>query len=148
MEPAIAIAALSLACNVLQLVDSSLRAVATCKQLYEKGSTDKHDELISQASEIENANQSVRDYLSRTTSTHSDREKQLMLLAKGASENAEQLSPLLSRLGPAVAPGKGRLLQTFQTLVKTSWKSSEVKQLEVKLREQDEVLRSSILEEI
>jgi hypothetical protein len=57
MDP---ISALSLACNVIQLVEFSIESAKVCKELYDNGSIDENNRIEKYTAEITAANKDLQ----------------------------------------------------------------------------------------
>jgi hypothetical protein len=57
MDP---ISALSLACNVIQLVEFSIESAKVCKELYDNGSIDENNRIEKYTTEITAANKDLQ----------------------------------------------------------------------------------------
>ncbi|OAL21345.1 hypothetical protein AYO22_08068 [Fonsecaea multimorphosa] len=122
-----AIAALSLACNIIQVIDSTSKAVKACGQFYKYGTT----------VDIEDLSYSLPPgtQLSKTDAA-------LVELGKRVHDLAESLSKELNSL--KIAPGLGRraaLVKTFHL----KWRASRIDELKRKLDGLVQVLDNKIL---
>ncbi|KIW32255.1 uncharacterized protein PV07_03815 [Cladophialophora immunda] len=138
-----AVAALSLACNIIQVVDSSFKAVETCIQIYKHGTTIDIEHLsytsdqLSQSSEALDKAQSVQ---ARAQLSKNDAD--LIELGKKVHDAAESLSKELNSLKSA--PGAGRRAALVKTIA-LKWRASRIEELKRRLEGLVQVLDNKIL---
>jgi hypothetical protein len=141
MEP---ISALSLACNVLQLVEQAIEAARACKQIYDRGSLEQNDNLEELAEAVATANKDLTHELTRK---HSVRNVRVTQLAKEATETALELQKVLNNIKFAKGPGNG-VSRAFKQTIRTLIKRGSIERLEVRLKNQEKTLRSGLIKAI
>lgn len=145
MEP---LTALSLACNVTQLVEQAVKVADACKEIYNQGSLDTNNEIDKYADGISIANKELQTLLRNTTSGSTPRITRLGRIAKDASETAEELRLELNKLKLAKSQGLRHLGGTFKTTLKSVMKKGTIEKLRKKLECQDTALGSGILKDL
>lgn len=145
MDP---ISALSIACNVLQLVEQAIEAAEACKELYDKGSLDQNDRIEQHAEEIKDANKALGEVLGKKNMVTSPRAKKLENIAKDASATASELQKILNQLKLSKKQGKKNVGGAFKTTLRMLWKRGDIERLRKKLKEQDKTICSGILKEL
>ena len=141
MEP---ISALSLACNVLQLVEQAVEAARVCKQIYDRGSLEKNDDLEKLAEAVTAANKDLTHELTRN---HSVRNARVTQLAKEATETALELQKVLNKIKFAKGAGNG-VSRAFKQTIRSLIKRGSIERLEVRLDNQEKALRSGLVKAI
>ncbi len=147
MDP---ISALSLACNVIQLVECSIETAKVCKELYDDGSIDEHNRIEKYAADITAANKDLQVALvnGRATSKPASKPSRIERAAQDASTSANELKIALSRLKLSKSQGVRRLGGAFKSTLKTLITSGKIKALQERLERQDAALRSSLLKDL
>lgn len=143
MDP---VSALSLACNVIQLVEFSIESAKVCKELYDSGSIDENDRIEKYSAEITAANKELQAALRSGKS--SSKPSRVERVAQDASATANELKIALNRLKLSKSQGLRRLGGAFKTTLKTLITSGTIKKLQQKLEIQDAALRSGILKDL
>ena len=141
MEP---LSALSLACNVLQLVEQSIEATRTCKQIYERGSLESNDNIEDLTKEVVSANQDVSTALSSSQSVRNTRRRKL---AQEANSTAQELHRVLNNIKYAKSQGSSNA-RVFKQTIRTLVKRGTIGRLEVRLKDQETFLRSGLLKAV
>ena len=118
MEP---IAALSLACNVLQLIDYGIATAGWCKEIYKNGQTTTNDELAKNADHLRGATENLSLSISKAeihvSTTPS--QKRLRDVATKTTELVSQLQLELDKLKPTGSTKKRNvILLTFKSIGK------------------------------
>ena len=139
MDP---IAALSLACNVLQLIEGAVDAAKACKQIHDRGSLVENDRIDDLATSVAEAS---RD-LTRELSMCKSRNVRLNKLAKDAASTAKELQTMLNSVKFAKTQA-GKIGLTKLTL-RTLLKRGAIKKLESQLKDHQNALGTSLLSEI
>ena len=143
MDP---ISALSLACNVIQLVEFSIESANVCKELYEDGSIDENNRIEKYAAEVTAANKDLQAAL--RCSKQAGKTLRIERIAQDASATANELKIALNRLKLSKAQGIRRLGGAFKSTLKALMTSGTIKKLQQRLELQDAALRSNILKDL
>jgi hypothetical protein len=141
MEP---ISALSLACNVLQLVEQAIDAARACKQIYDRGSLEQNDNLEQLAEAVTTANKDLTHELTRN---HSVRNVRVTQLAREATETALELQKVLNNIKFAKGPGNG-FSRVFKQTIRSLIKRGTIERVETRLKNQEKALRSGLIKAI
>ena len=141
MEP---ISALSLACNVLQLVEQAIEAARACKQIYDRGSLEQNDNLEQLAEAVATANKDLTHELTRK---HSVRNVRVTQLAREATETALELQKVLNNIKFAKGPGNG-VSRAFKQTIRSLIKRGTIERIETRLKNQEKALRSRLIKAI
>lgn len=140
MDP---VSAFALACNVLQIVELSLKAAQKCKEIYRTGSLSEYDEIEKLTTNLRSANTDVESHISKTNLSPTD--VRIKKLAIEANDNATALIVIFSQLKLIGKQNAGRaLLQAIKTLSKRK----PIEKLVQKLEKQDKALNSVILKDL
>ena len=140
MDP---ISALSLACNVIQLVEFSVESVKVCKELYDNGSLDENEKIEKYTADITAANKDLQATL-RNCKPGSKPSK-ILQVAQDASATANELKVALNKLKLSKSQGIRRLGNAFKSTLKTLITNGTIQRLQKRLELQDAALRSTIL---
>jgi hypothetical protein len=143
MDP---ISALSLACNVIQLVEFSIESAKGCKELYDNGSIDENNRIEKYTAEITAANKDLQAAL--RSGKLANKPSRIERVAQDASATANELKIALNRLKLSKAQGIRRLGGAFKSTLKTLITSGMIKKLQQRLEFQDAALRSNILKDL
>lgn len=143
MDP---LTALSLAGNVIQLVDFSLKGARACKELYDAGSLDTNNVLEKSAEEIVEANKTLQDALKRRRSA--GKPNRLEQVATDVSKTADGLKIALNKLKLSKSQGLRKLGGAFKVTLKTLVNNGTIKRLEQELEAQERILQSGLVKEI
>ena len=143
MEP---ISALSLACNVIQLVEFSIGSAKLCKELYDSGSIDENEQLEKYTAEITAANKDLQAALK--SGKPGSKLSRIEQVAQDASATANELKIVLNKLKLSKSQGIRRLGGAFKSTLKTLIRSSTIQKLQQRLELQDAALRSNLLKEL
>ncbi len=114
------IAALSMACNVLQIIDYSQKVIKTCREIHERGSTQEHQAISENVAHLVLASKTVQDELKAVPAAQPvlPIQKSLVSLAKKCIDIANRLQQELNQL--MVSTSKG-ILGTAKQTIKTLW---------------------------
>ncbi|KIW27858.1 uncharacterized protein PV07_07559 [Cladophialophora immunda] len=145
MEP---ISALSLACNVLQLVEQAIEAAKVCKELYERGSLDENNEIERYAEGLTALNNDVEAVLKQHPATTPSRASKLQAIANDASKTAVELKKVLNQLKLSKKQGIRAKGGAFLMTLRSIWKKGTIDKLRVKLEDQDAALQSGLMKDI
>ena len=143
MDP---ISALSLACNVIQLVEFSVESVKVCKELYDNGSLDENEKIEKYTADITAANKDLQATL-RNCKPGSKPSK-ILQVAQDASATANELKVALNMLKLSKSQGIRRLGNAFKSTLKTLITNGTIQRLQKRLELQDAALRSTILKDL
>ncbi len=139
-----AIASLSLACNVIQVIDFAIKATEICNEFYRHGTTVTVEALNETSGHLSQASTELERCLSaayvRGPPTSSDAE--LASLSEKVRDAADGLQKELESL--QVAPGSGRRAALGKT-IKLKWRSSRVEEFKKRLDDHVKVLDTRIL---
>ena len=144
MDP---ISALSLACNVFQLVEFSIESAKVCKELYDNGSTDENLRIEKYTADITAANKDLQEALrnGKPTGKPTGKPSRIEQVAQDASVTANELKILLNQLKLSKTQGDRKLGGMFKITLKTLMTRGAIKKLQQRLELQDAALRSTIL---
>ena len=147
MDP---ISALSLACNVFQLVEFSIESIKVCKELYDNGSTDENSRIEKHTADITTANKDLQEALGKAkpTGKPTGKPSRIEKVAQDASVTANELKIALNQLKLSKAQGAGKLGGAFRSTLKTLITRGTIKKLQQRLELQDAALRSNILKDL
>lgn len=134
--------ALSLACNILQLIEAAGKAISFCKKVYEGSVPDAH--LTTTASTLKALSNEIYKDNSVVQTTHSKR--RLCELAKKCNETARALDEESKFLTGHQA--KGSLRATLALAAKSNWRKKRLERLEKELQAHQRLLDSQILANI
>ena len=143
MDP---ISALSLACNVFQLVEFSIESIKVCKELYDNGSTDENSRIEKHTADITTANKDLQEALGKAKPT--GKPSRIEKVAQDALVTANELKIALNQLKLSKAQGAGKLGGAFRSTLKTLITRGTIKKLQQRLELQDAALRSNILKDL
>ena len=138
-----AIAAFSLACNVIQVVHVSMDMVSKCRELCREGSLSKHDHLehlIDHLTGLRNALDSPPAQGNQIVPQCQD--QALLDLAEKCSITARELSGELQKL-KINEPFNKR--QVIKKSAKILWKKTSIEEIQTRLDEYRKILDSRIL---
>ncbi|KAK7984543.1 hypothetical protein PG989_011945 [Apiospora arundinis] len=140
LEP---IAALSLACNILQVVGIGREALRLVRQVYQNGTIDPA--LKENASTLEELSARILPSTTATSSSANSRpqDKQLVSLADKCQGAARDLQEEVNFLnGP---PTKAKLVATLKIAAKTTWRKRRLDRLDQRLKEAESTLQTGLL---
>ena len=143
MDP---ISALSLACNVFQLVEFSIESAKVCKELYDNGSTDENSRIEKYTADITAANKDLQNALRSDKPT--GKPSRIEKVAQDSSATANELKIVLNQLKLSKAQGVRKFGFAFKSTLKTLITSGRIKKLQQELELQDTTLRSNILKDL
>ncbi|KAK8852207.1 hypothetical protein PGQ11_014686 [Apiospora arundinis] len=140
LEP---IAALSLACNILQVVGVGREAVRLGRQVYRDGTIDPA--LKENACTLEELSARILPSTTATSSSTNSapQDKQLVSLADNCQRAAHDLQEEVNFLnGP---PTKVKLVATLKIAAKTTWRKRRLDRLDQRLKEAESTLQTGLL---
>ncbi|KAK6821273.1 hypothetical protein PG987_015673 [Apiospora arundinis] len=140
LEP---IAALSLACNILQVVGIGREAVRLVRQVYQNGTIDPA--LKENASTLEELSARILPSTTATSSSANStpQDKQLVGLADKCQGAARDLQEEVNFLnGP---PTNAKLVATLKIAAKTTWRKRRLDRLDQRLKEAESTLQTGLL---
>ena len=138
-----AIAAFSLACNIIQVVHFSIDVVSKCRELYRQDSLSRYDPLehmINHLTGLRNALDSPLAQGNRYTGQ--DQDQALLDLAEKCSITAKELSEELQKLKINGPHSKRQIVRKSAISL---WKNSSIERIQTRLDEYREILDSRIL---
>lgn len=139
-----AVAALALACNVVQVVDFGLKTASKCREIYNKGHTAEHQDLEDTSKHLAEitGNLSVSIQNAQTNKPLTKDDHELQSLAQRCTESANNLQEELDKLkSPGRLGKRAALLKTWQSMRK----SNDIKRIKDKLLEHEAVLNTRLL---
>ena len=139
LEP---IAALSVACNILQIIGVGLETIRTARKVYLDGELDPA--LVESATILQSLSKSILPINQATSATRpKPQEKQLLELAGKCKDAARDLQEEVNFLsGP---PTKAKLMAALKTATKTTWRKRRLDRLEQKLEEAESRFQTGLL---
>lgn len=142
-----AFAALGIACNILQLISCGLHVASVSKQIYEKGSTDRNDEVSEHAKQMTLITASLNSRLiALSNQGNLSREQQeLQKLAVSCQDVSAKLQHEIDRLG---GNGQRRRWRAITASLKTIMHQNTIDGLEKKLREHRSLLQTQLLADL
>ncbi|OTA91507.1 hypothetical protein M434DRAFT_13110 [Hypoxylon sp. CO27-5] len=132
--------ALSVACNIMQVISFAHETIGFCKAIYQGRSPDDHIERNA-ASLSELSAQLQKHY--ESTKPQTSQQKQLADVAKQCNIAARALEEEVKFLVSNNA--KGHLAQTIRIAVKTNWRRGRLERLEKSLRNYQHTMESYLL---
>ena len=143
MDP---ISAFSLACNVIQVVDFSIKVASTCRELYKNGTVAEHQETEMMSEHLTGLRSSLLSSSVFSTSCASQQmnedENKLREVATSCSETAVEL---VARLQSLKVEGPHKRRQAVTKIVKAFRESRKIESIQAKLKQYQEVLNTRIL---
>ena len=143
MDP---ISALSLACNVFQLVEFSIESAKVCKELYDNGSTDENFRIEKHTADITAVNKDLQEALKNGKPT--GKPSRIKQVAQDALVTANELKIVLNRLKLSKAQGVRKLGGAFKSTLRALITNGTIQKLQQRLELQDAALRSHILKDL
>ena len=140
-----AIATLSIACNVLQLLDHGFKSVSLCKQIYAQGSADRFPDLQEYSTQLANAAEQLQNSVDMSANPIRKEQQELWNIAQKCVEIARQLRQVMEELS---TQEKRKALQAVQLAFKTMRRKSTLAGLEATLSRYQTVLHTRLLVEI
>ena len=143
MDP---LTALSLACNVIQVIDFSAKIVTNCKELYENGASAKNKEIEFMAKYLASVSTDLK--LPETSPSAESaqqvcqEDEKLQKLAQRCSETANELICELQKLA---IQGTHRKRDAILTAVKGTWNKTVIEGIENRLEQHRKTLDTLIL---
>ncbi|KAJ9605381.1 hypothetical protein H2200_010038 [Cladophialophora chaetospira] len=142
------ISALSLACNVLQLVEQAIEAAKLCKDLYQRGSLDENNSIEEYADRIGAANNDLDAVLKRRALAPTTRTTRLDKICDESTKAAAALKLELNKLKLSKKQGIGQLGRAFTMTLRTIWKKGTIERLQHQLEAQEAALRAGLVKEL
>jgi hypothetical protein len=144
MDP---ISALSLAANVIQVVDFGIDCIQGCKTLYERGSRDEDGTIELHAESIVQSNKTLQDVLKQQRMTGAAPAR-LLKIASEAFATADELRIEVNKLKLSKSQGVRRAAEAFKITLKAVMKSGRIDKLQKRLEAHDKALKSGLVREI
>jgi hypothetical protein len=139
-----AIAALALACNVIQVVDFALKTASKCQEIYNEGRTIEHQDLDYTSKHLaeisEKLNESIQNAQTNKPLTKDDHE--LQDLALKCVESARNLRDELDKL---TIPGRKRKRAAVTKVFMSIRRNDDINKIEERLRGYERVLNTRLL---
>ena len=141
----IPLSALSLACNVTQLLEQAVHIAKNCKEIYDRGSLGENDEIEQFAKEVAEANKELQDELA--TASLSRRDERIRTVAQKSLFLSNELRKILNRIkfGKAKTSGTSN---AFKAWIRTTIKKGQIEKLQKQLQEQERQLGSGMLKDV
>lgn len=137
---------LSVACNVLQLVECAVESITACKAIYDEGSLDKNRQVEEYADRLSTANKDLCGALQCFPSTR--RRSKVADVATDVSKTADELKIELNKLKLSRSQGSKRLGGAFAKTLRTLMSSDKIKRLRQKLQGHESALQAIIIREL
>lgn len=139
---------LSLACNIMTVIDSGQKFYQTVRDVYENGKPDTSAQ--SKATELLRLTERLAASQEKARQSNSVPEDgQLFNVAKKCSEAATKLHDKIEKLAPSESSSRvGKLLRSFGAAVKRNWRHGRIEQLNESLEGCQAIMQSTILVEI
>ena len=138
-----AIAAFSLACNVIQVVHCGIDVVSKCRELCTEGSLSEYEPLEHMANHLTGLRNALDFPLAhRNQNICQGQDQALLDLAERCSITAEELSGELQKLK---VKGPHRKRQIIRNSAIYLWKNSSIEKIQARLDEYRKILDSRIL---
>lgn len=128
-----ALAAIALAGNILQFVETVSHLISSTRQLSGVGATDEHIELTTIAAEVTILAARVTPTDASTGAKLSDEEAAMRALGTQCSQVAQQLLAVLETLKVKNADGKLRHFDSLYKALLAEWKKPEIDSLQARL---------------
>ncbi len=138
-----AIAAFSLACNVIQVVHFSMDVVSKCRELCREGSLSKYDHLEHMTNHLTGLRNALDSPTAQGNQSIGQCQDQALLdLAEKCSVTAKELSGELQKLKINEPYNKRQVLKKS---AKSLWKKTSIEKIQTRLDEYRTILDSRIL---
>lgn len=137
-----ALAAASLAGNILQFIDTTSKLVSTARQLHSLGAKQEYRELETIAKEIRDHAEQVTPSEPPEDKSLSKEEEGLRALGRECVEITNELIPVLDKL--KAKEGQSKLRSFYQTVL-SEWKKEEIAALEKRLDRMGQNLSNSLV---
>jgi hypothetical protein len=144
MDP---ISALSLAANIIQVVDFGIDVIRGRKALYERGCRDEDGAIDAYALNIREACQTLQAALKQKQRSLGAPPTRLTKVTIDASAAADELRIELNKLKLSQSQGAQRAGQAFKIALTGLVKSGKIKKLQQRLELQHKALESSLITE-
>ena len=143
MDP---LTALSLACNVIQVIDFSATIVTKCKELYKDGASAKTKDIESMAKYLANVSTDLKlpetSPSAESAQQGCQEDEKLLKLAQQCSETADELRCELQKLA---IQGTHRKRDAVLKAVKETWNGTIIESIENRLEQHRKTLNTLIL---
>lgn len=139
-----ALAALSLACNVVTLVDCGLKIVSECRQFYKHGTTNEQQDFVSRIQDILSISRSLDKTIvgSQTSQPLTQGDKELLNVAKKCQSIATELQ---KELHEAAKGPSGSFKSSVTVVFRLRRRTGKIESIMVRLRECQKLLETRIL---
>ncbi|PVH93021.1 hypothetical protein DM02DRAFT_697748 [Periconia macrospinosa] len=142
LEP---VAALSFACNILQIIGVGIETVRVARQVYQDGALDSV--LTDNATLLRNLSDRVRSVNVVNPGTKlKAQDKQLLELAEKCRDASRDLQEEVNFLNGQ--PTKAKLVATLKTAAKTTWRKRRLDRLDQRLKDTERLLQTGLLSRI
>ncbi|ROV92860.1 hypothetical protein VSDG_06406 [Cytospora chrysosperma] len=140
MEP---LSALSIACNVMQVISFGLGTISLCKKIYETGHPDLG--LVESGRHLEGIGRSLTQQLKHRTKSLTAEDRAFIKIANQCADDARALQDEAAYLAPKKEHEiRGAIMATGRSL----WHSKKLKKLEENLSRSQRLLETCLLERI
>ena len=143
MDP---LTALSLACNVIQVIDFGATMIAKCKELYKDGASAQSKDIESMAEYLANVSTDLK--LPETSPSAESAQQGCQedeKLAKLAQQCSEIANDLIRELQKLAIQGTHRKRDALLKAVKESWNKTIIESIENRLEQHRKTLNTLIL---
>lgn len=131
----------SVACNVVQVIDFSLKIVSQCKEIVEKGSTTKLTDYNTISSQIQDSLHELDKSLGAAPQPITKTDAKLLTIARKCSQTAQDVQTRLKEIHFK----QNRLRSKLDIFRKMFINSRSLEDLHDKLREYEKLLNTQIL---
>lgn len=156
LEP---VAALGLACNILQVIEVGLNTIRVAKRVYKDGALDPA--LTESASALESISSRILGATAATTTISATSTSTTSTSTRAGAARAKSLDKQLSELADKCQgaardlreevnflnghPTRAKLVATLKITAKTTWRKRRLEKLEGKLKDAQVLLQTSLL---
>ena len=134
------LAALSLACNIMQIIEFATEATQLCKSVYQRGCIDDslHDTALA-LGEVSEATQAHQSAMNPTTAA----DKRLIEVAAKCTVTARAIADEYTFLNNGAS--KGNLWSTISVAAKVNWRKKRLERLERSLEQYRRTFETQLL---
>ena len=140
-----ALAALSLVCNILQLVDAAGKAYNVCHEIHTFGASIEDQRMTYTSEQLQEAYTALNTSLKRTSSTSSQVVPSQVDLSGLGSRCSETAKALHDELLALRKKPDGGIRESVKVLVKKKRKARGIEQIKIRLDEYQKILDTQIL---
>lgn len=137
--------AFALACNVMQVITFSLKAVQVCREISLTGSTSTNQHIKESSEQIADAAEGVHELLHPLQSTSTPLTKAQTELQNTANQCIQTAHALQKKLKPIQKGESGRRRAILRATLKSLFGEKDIQEIESRLREYENRLQTRIL---